>query len=104
MIDEAERPIDAVIRELREETGLVASDVSLLESHYQDQGCSAAKISTFVAIDCVKMDNQNLDESEQLIPIELTWDELFLLLDNQLIDDANSKIAALTYKYSKKNK
>lgn len=101
MVDENEKESLSALRELQEETGYTSDNIKELEWHYQDQGCSSAIIKTFVAIDCYKISNQKLDESEKIVPIELTENELDYLYKNNKLNDANTKIAYLTYKYKK---
>lgn len=101
MVDENEKESLSALRELQEETGYTSDNIKELEWHYQDQGCSRAIIKTFIAIDCYKISNQKLDESEKIVPIELTENELDYLYKNNKLNDANTKIAYLTYKYKK---
>lgn len=102
MIDENETSKDAALRELREETGLDPQKIYELEWHYQDQGCSKAKISTFVAENCTYKYNQELDEGEKILTLEVTLNELIELLNNNTIVDANSKIAGMAYQLKRK--
>lgn len=101
MVDENEKESLSALRELQEETGYTSDNIKELEWHYQDQGCSSAIIKTFVATDCYKISNQKLDESEKIVPIKLTENELDYLYKNNKLNDANTKIAYLTYKYKK---
>ena len=97
MIDEGELAIDAAKRELEEETGYIAKELTLLEEHYQDQGCSSAIIRTYLAIDCEKKTNTHLDENENLTSVEVTQEELDNMFNNDEIKSANGKIAYMTY-------
>ena len=71
MVDKNEKNENAAIRELVEETGYVPKNIYFLESHYQDQGCSKALITTYVAEGCKKLQEQNLDPDENLTYIEV---------------------------------
>lgn len=94
-INEGELPIDAAKRELREETGLVAQKLIELDSFYQDEGCSCALNRIYLALDCEKKFQQNLDKDEFVKCIEFTLDELLELEKRGYIEGANSKIAIL---------
>lgn len=105
MIDPGELPIIAAQRELLEETGYKTDELELLEWHYQDQGCSGAIVYTYVAYNCEKVNEQNLDETENINYFEVTENEMFDIINNKdsYVHDANTKIAALTYQLKKKD-
>ena len=89
-IEENEKPIEAAKRELLEETGYSSNNIIFLGSFYQDQGCSAALNHYFVALNCEKVSNQNLDESEFIHYIEVNKKELEWLIKNNYITGLNS--------------
>ena len=103
MVDRDEPYEAAALRELEEETGYTSDQLIELEWHYQDQGCSKAKIKTYVAINCRKVKEQHLDEGERISAIEVTEDELDELNKTEF-KDANTKIAYLTYTLQKRLK
>ena len=103
MVDRDEPYEAAALRELEEETGYTSDQLIELEWHYQDQGCSKAKINTYVAINCRKVKEQHLDEGERISAIEVTEDELDELNKTEF-KDANTKIAYLTYTLQKRLK
>ena len=111
MVDKNENNEYAAIRELVEETGYVPTSVYKLESHYQDQGCSKALITTYVAEGCQKKQEQKLDEEENLIYIEVNDQDIRDLLTRKKEDllteigmrDANSKIGYMTLQLKKQN-
>ncbi len=92
-IDKDEEPIDAAMRELREETGFITDDIIHLSSYYQDQGCSAAFNHSFLACNCEKRENQNLDNDEFIKYFTCYYDEMLELEKLGYINDANSIIA-----------
>lgn len=67
-IDEGETPQQAIIRELREETGYVG-DVTLV-TECLDDAYATMRRSCFVATDCKKVNDQELDDGES-IDVEL---------------------------------
>jgi len=89
-IEEDERPSDAALRELKEETGYVAKDLECIGSYYQDQGCMAALNHYYIAYNCEKKYDQNLDEGELIKYIEVSLDELQYLIRNNYIMNLNS--------------
>lgn len=92
-IDPGETPEEAAIRELKEETGYVCEQLIPLASYYQDQGISAAYNHAFLALNCKKEAEQELDETEYIKYIECHFQEALELLDEGIINDANSIIA-----------
>ena len=89
-IENGEEPKDAALRELKEETGYVPNRLEYLGSFYQDQGCSSALNHYFIAFDCEKKYDQNLDESEFIKYVLVDFKELDYLLDNGYIKGLNS--------------
>lgn len=92
-IEPGEEPIKAAQRELREETGYEASKLIPLGSFYPDQGCSAALNYYYIGLNCKKVSEQSLDESEFIKYILVTDDELDFLLRNGYIKGLNSAYA-----------
>ena len=96
MVENREEPIKTAKRELEEETGYTSDNISLIEWHYQDQGCSKAKIYTFLARNCHKTCEQKLDEDEVLKPLIVPLEKLDEMYAKDAFKDANSKIAYFT--------
>ena len=102
MVDPGEDHIVAAARELKEETGYECESIYELEAHYQDQGCSAAIIRTYVATGCKKVAEQSLDSDEHLDFIELSYDTVLdMVMSSDVnkvgINDAGSKLAFMNY-------
>ena len=107
MVDPGEEPIVSAKRELLEETGYEAEEVYELESHYQDQGCSKAKIRIYVALGCKKIQDQRLEDTEKIECFEMSYDEILKMLRGESdvpaeIKDSGSKLAFMTYILKKK--
>lgn len=89
-IEDNELPEVSAIRELQEETGYTSEDLVCLGSYYQDQGCSGALNYYYIARNCKKMGNQNLDEGEFIKYILVSMEELEELLKDGYIKGLNS--------------
>ena len=89
-INANEEPVMAAIRELEEETGYTSNNLIELASFYQDEGCSRAFNTSFIALDAKKTGLQKLDESEFIHYFECTFDEALELVDLGYIKGANS--------------
>lgn len=104
MIDEREKPIEAAIRELREETGYSCEEMIPLEWHYQDVGCSKSVVTTFLAKNAKKLYDLDLDQGERIETILLDEEFIESEMDNMESDnfkDSGSKVAfqyALKYR------
>ena len=90
-VDVGEEYEDAARRELFEETGYVPENIRLLGQFYQDQGCSAAYNKSFLAEGCRKIGPQSLDSSEFIKYFECSVDELYELVDLDMINDLQSQ-------------
>ena len=89
-IELGEKPIEAAKRELVEETGYTSREFIPMGAFYQDQGCSGAYNHYYIALDCKKVSEQKLDESEYIKYVLVDDKELEELLDNGYITGLNS--------------
>ncbi len=81
------------LRELREETGFVPKEMILMDSFYQDEGCSSALNRIFLALNCKKKFDQELDKDEIVKYMMFNYEELFELEKLGYIKGCNSKLA-----------
>jgi len=88
-----ENGIEAGIRELEEETGYAPEQIVYLGSHYQDPGSIRQCIETYLALNCKKVNEQNLDKGEFIIYVEIPYEFAVELMDLGYLKDANSYIA-----------
>lgn len=91
-IEDGEDPKEAALRELREETGLVPEKIEEIDAFYQDEGCSSAYNHIFIAYNCKKLYDQDLDKDEYIKYMEFTPEEVFELEDSGYINGCNSKL------------
>ena len=102
MIEPGEKPEDAAIRELEEETGYLASNVELLREYYPSVGYSNEKLKIYLATNLIKT-QQHLDDTEDINVIEVPLEELIEMLDKNEIITASTTIAIMHYlRYCKK--
>ena len=99
LIDKDEDPKDAAIRELREETGYTSDEVYFLKRTNQDEGCSKAQTYSYIALNCYKVGEPELDFDENIKVFECTFDEVKELVDMEYIVGAGNIINIL---YSEK--
>ena len=92
-INTGEEPKDAALRELMEETGYTTNELIPLGAFYQDQGCSAAYNHYYLALNCVKVGEQNLDEGEFIKYILVDNDELEELMEKGYMNGLNTAYA-----------
>ena len=83
MADDNEVGEMTAVRELLEETGYIPENISKLEEHYQDQGCSKAVITTYLAEGCKKIREPKLDADENLSYVLLTKRDIEELMFGQ---------------------
>lgn len=87
--------LDAARRELREETGYRARAFERLPGFYPTNGISAHFAHAFVALDCGRAFELDLEDTEQLVVKTFTREEIALLLDAGRIEDAFAAICLM---------
>ena len=92
-IENGENAEIGALRELREETGFVPKDMIELDSFYQDEGVSSALNHIFLALDCEKKFDQDLDKDEIIKYMTFNYEELFELEKIGYIKGCNTKLA-----------
>lgn len=65
-VERGEVPIDAAARELREETGYEAGEIVALGATWANFGNHTNRVHHFLARDCVRVAEQELDDSEAI--------------------------------------
>lgn len=90
LIDNDEDVIAGIKRELIEETGYDCDNIQILREYYQDPGASDMMLSLTLANNCQKVTEQKLDDDEWISFIELTFDEILELVNNNYIVDGNT--------------
>ena len=98
-VEDGESDIAGAIRELREETGYTSDEVHFLKKTYQDEGCSSAQTFCFIALNCYKVGEPNLDFDENIKLFECTFDEVKELVEMGYIAGAGNIVNIL---YSEK--
>ena len=92
-IEKGEAPYLGALRELREETGFVPKKMIELDSFYQDEGVSSALNHIYLALDCEKKFNQELDKDEIVKYMMFNYEELLELEKMGYIKGCNTKLA-----------
>lgn len=101
-IEKGEDAKIGALRELREETGFVPKTIFEIDSFYQDEGISSALNHIFLAQDCKKQYEQELDKDEIVKYMTFTYEELLELERLGYIKGCNTKLAlAKSKKYVK---
>ena len=94
-ISPGEAPEAAVRRELREETGHSAGRLARLPGFYAANGITAHYAHAFVAHDCERVGEPQLDPCERLVVRSFERREVERLLDAGRIEDGFSALALL---------
>ena len=92
-IEVGEQSSIAALRELKEETGYVPNNLIKMDEAYQDEGISSGLNKFYIAFDCEKKYDQQLDGDEQIKYLTLTLDELIELEKKNYIKSLNCKFA-----------
>lgn len=97
-IEENEKPEEAAIRELQEEIGYQPEQLIPLISFYQDEGISSAYNHAFLARNCQKVSEQQLDPDEYIQYMKFKTEEIEELIQMGYINGSNSLLA---FQYAK---
>ena len=103
-IESEEDAVDGARRELLEETGYQAESIVQLDEFYQDEGCSSALNRIFLALNCDKIKEQNLDKDEIVRYFKCTFEEVLELEQRGYIMGSNSKLAIAKVKEYRKGR
>lgn len=96
-IDPGEKPLEAAVRELKEETGYTASKVEFLTEFYPSVGYSEEKLYLYLCTGLIPGETC-FDENEAIDIEEMELDKLFKMVMSGELDDAKTIIAILMVK------
>ena len=96
-IDPGEKPLEAAVRELKEETGYTASKVEFLTEFYPSVGYSEEKLYLFLCTGLTP-GKTCFDENEAIDIEEIELDKLSKMAVSGELDDAKTIIAILMVK------
>ena len=95
-VDKGENIKDAAIRELQEETGLVAKDLIYLGEIYPSCGYTDEHIHLYLAQD-LEQGNSSLGENEVIELYYFALEEVLEMIKNQKIKDAKTIASIMQY-------
>lgn len=95
-IEQGETPEQAAIRELKEETGMEATNIEYVNKYYTSPGFSDELIYFFIAHVTIS-DKQNLDDDEFINIKKMSAKNFVKLVDEQKITDEKAILAAYFY-------
>ena len=82
MVDSEEKDVlESIERELKEETGYVAKELTPLGHFSPNPATHTNMVHSFLATDCTKASNQQLDEAEEIQVELVTVAEFFKILE-----------------------
>ena len=90
-------PLEAVKRELREETGYTAENYTYIGDYYPSPAILSEKISMYIATG-LKKGEQDLDEDESLDVSKIPFDDVVKMILNNEITDGKTQAAVLKAK------
>lgn len=101
LVESGENPDEAMIRELKEETGYTSkSKIEKISEMYVNPTVINCTGTTYLLKDCILTDEQNLDESEEIEVLICTTDEIEQMINDNIIN--HPFVIATYYKYINK--
>ena len=92
-IENGEEPIEAAIRELKEETGYISDDLFIVDKAYTSPGIDNSFTYIVVANNCIKTDEQDVNGTELINYGLFSEIELKYLINNNIMNGAMNKLA-----------
>lgn len=103
MIDNREEAKDAALRELKEETGIIAKNIEFLTSYYSSCGYTNEKIYIYLAKDFT-YGKQKFDETEEILEVEkIKLEDVVNKIFDEEFCHASTKVAILAYYHKWRN-
>lgn len=103
MIDNKEEAKDAAVRELKEETGIIAKNIEFLTSYYSSCGYTNEKIYIYLAKDFT-YGKQEFDETEEILEVEkIKLEDVVNKIFDEEFCHASTKVAILAYYHKWRN-
>lgn len=99
-LEKGEKPEATAVRELEEEAGLIAEDVSLMYKIYPTPGYTDEIIYIY-KVEKVSQGKTHFDEDEMLDSVWIDLDKAYQMIDDGEIKDAKTIIALLTTRCGK---
>lgn len=96
-LERGERPERCAFREIQEETGYKASNLTHLLTYYPSVGYNKEAIHCFVAKGLKKISGQALDEDEIISVVKIDFKRLVGMIKSGKIIDSKTICAVLTY-------
>ncbi|MBW3017187.1 NUDIX hydrolase [Candidatus Woesearchaeota archaeon] len=95
MDKQAESAQECALRELKEETGVVARSIMFMTKYYHAIGYSTSTMQLFYATDLEETNQTSLDSGEFLRVVKKPLAEMYAMLDSGRFIDAKTQIALL---------
>ncbi len=103
-IDPGEKPIEAALRELQEETGYYSKNIKLLKEVYVNPAIQSNTCYVFIALDCEKISETDFDDTEELELEIMDIEDVFRTLDQPIIENSLNHLSIITSRdYIRKN-
>jgi 8-oxo-dGTP pyrophosphatase MutT (NUDIX family) len=98
IVDEGEEPIQAIVREVIEETGMIPVKVEYLGDSYTSSGFTNEHIHHFyVEVDGKNQKEQELDHDEQITLVHIPFNDVFGYIESGKLVGSHAHACLLKY-------
>ena len=101
-LEKGEKPKTCALREIQEETGYKAKNMTHFLTYYPSVGYNTEAIHCFVATGLTKVGDLKLDYDEVMSVVKMDFTRLLSMIKAGKIIDSKTICAALTYAAKKK--
>lgn len=92
-IEKNETILKAALRELKEETGYVSKNITIIDKYQTSLGIDGSIVHIVIAYECENLYSQNLSKDEYIKYANFSLEEVKYMINNNIINSVGNKLA-----------